>query len=132
MARSQGYTGYIEAGDTPVEVGERLSWSIDFEVEELDANTQGTSGWGAIEAGLKNATVSLECFHDETDSGQTLLTLGETVTISLYPTGDASGKTEYTGDWVVTKVSPASGVGDLVKVNYTFRNDGVIATNTVT
>jgi hypothetical protein len=133
MTRYKGKDGYIEAGGTPVEVAERMSWNVRIESEQLDANRQGID-WSDSEGGLLTASGSMEVMLDPADAGQLeLAVIAQTaVTMSLYPMGDASGLTEITGDWLITSIDISSGVGDLVKATYEFTNKGTITMGTVT
>lgn len=128
MARYKGKDGAVQVGGTVV--GELESFDIEMTVNEIDANVMG-SDWTDVCAGQKSATGSISVLTDPNDAQQSALTEGETVALTLFPTGDTTGLIQITGDFMITSVGFSTSVGDLVKTSYNFRNQGEVTRSTV-
>ena len=129
MARYKGHEGAAKV-DTDA-IGEVESFDIDLSTNELDVNVMG-SDWTDVEGGQKSASGTVSVLSDPADAGQAALTVGSTVSLSLYPQGETSALEEITGDFLVTNVSRSSSVGDLVKTTYSVRNKGTVTVGAVT
>lgn len=128
MARYQGYNGYAEVGSSAI--GERVSFNIELSVAENDGSTQG-SAWTSVDAGQKSASGTIEVHFDHDDSGQTALTVGSVVALTLFPTGETTGHTSISGNFLVTSVGTESSAGDNVKRSYSVRNVGTVTIATI-
>ena len=128
MARYKGKDGAIQVGGTVV--GEVESFDIEMTVNEIDANVMG-SDWTDVCAGQKSASGSISVLTDPGDAQQSALTEGETVALTLFPTGDTTGLIQITGNFMITSVGFSTSVGDLVKTSYNFRNQGEITRSAV-
>ena len=81
---------------------------------------------------LTTYTGSLEVLWDETDtSGQGALTIGAEVTLNLYPEGDTSGDTYYTGSAIVTGRSITGSYDGLVEMSISVQGNGALSETTV-
>ncbi len=75
---------------------------------------------------------SIDVFWDETDTnGQVALGVGSSVTLALYPEGDSSGDTYYSGTALVTGVSRSSSFDGMVEASITVQGSGALTTSTV-
>ena len=75
---------------------------------------------------------SIDVFWDETDtSGQGALTIGSEVTLNVYPEGDASGDTYYTGSAIVTGVSRSASFDGLIEASVSVQGTGALTSTTV-
>lgn len=128
MARYKGKDGAIEVGGSAV--GELESFDIEMTVNEIDANVMG-SDWTDVCAGQKSASGSISVLTDPGDAQQSALTEGETVALTLFPTGDTTALIQITGNFMITSVGFSTSVGDLVKTSYNFRNQGEITRSAV-
>jgi predicted secreted protein len=81
---------------------------------------------------LTSFSGSLDVFWDETDtSGQGALTIGSEVTLNVYPEGDTSGDTYYTGTAIVTGVSRSASFDGLVEASVSVQGTGALTSTTV-
>jgi hypothetical protein len=64
-------------------------------------------------------------------TGQGALTIGASVTLNVYPEGDASGDTYYTGTAIVTGVTRSSSFDGLVEASITVQGSGALTATTV-
>jgi hypothetical protein len=128
MARYKGHQGAVSVGASAV--GEIESFDLEISVNELDANTMGND-WTNVEGGQKTATGTIAVLTDPADAGQSALTVGSAVTLTLYPEGNTTGLEEISGSFMVLSKNKSSAVGDLVKTSYSVRNKGTITEGTV-
>ncbi len=129
MGTSHGKEGKVKLGtDT---VAETTKWSLTQTVPVADTTAQGDTAATHI-AGIPNWSGSVEALYDPADTnGQAALTIGASVSLKLYPDGDASGKTEQSGTATVTSIQQDSDVGDANKIVFSFQGNGALATATV-
>jgi hypothetical protein len=75
---------------------------------------------------------SVDVYWDETDTnGQVAATIGASVTLNVYPEGDASGDAYYTGTAIVTGVSRTASFDGMVEASITFQGSGALSASTV-
>ena len=65
------------------------------------------------------------------DTGQGALAVGSEVTLNLYPEGDTSGDTYYTGTAIVTGVSQAVTLDGVISRTINVQFSGGVSTTTV-
>jgi hypothetical protein len=83
-------------------------------------------------AGLKQFTATVSAFWDETDTnGQGGFDVGSEVTLKLYPEGNASGDTYYSGTALVTGKTINSSFDGMVEAEYSFQGSGALTETTV-
>lgn len=128
MARYKGHEGAAEIGSDPI--GEIESFDVEITSMELDANTMGND-WTNVEGGQKSASGTINVLTDPDDTGQTAMTAGATVALTLFPVGNTTGLTTIAGDFLVTSEGRSSSVGDLVKTTYSVRNQGTVTVDVV-
>ena len=88
MATHTGSSGIIKIGTNTI--AEVRSFTIDTTAEILEDTTL-TDTSKSFKVGKKGATVSVECFWDETDTnGQIALAEGSSVAMDLFPEGTDS------------------------------------------
>jgi len=121
MARYKGKDGAIQVG--AASVGEVESFDVELTVNEIDANVMGND-FTDVCPGQKSVSGSLSVLTDPADPGQAPLIEGDTVALTLFPTGNTTGLLELSGDAMITSVGYSTSVGDLVKTSYNFRNQG--------
>ena len=81
---------------------------------------------------LTNYTGTIDVLWDETDTtGQGALTIGAAVTLNLYPEGDTSGDTYYTGAAIVTGRTINSSFDGLVEMSISVQGSGALTETTV-
>lgn len=86
------------------------SWNLDVTADVAEAYSMGDD-WKDAGVGVKGWSGSLECYYDPADRAQDDIEVGTVVALNLYPGGDDTGATYYSGNAVVSGV-PLSGVKD--------------------
>ncbi|MEO0861586.1 MAG: hypothetical protein AAFY65_13300 [Pseudomonadota bacterium] len=132
MPKYHGQHGIIKAasGTDPAElVAHVQSWNIDLQAQVLEGYSMGEA-WTDSEVGIKKWSGSLECYYDPEDAGQISIEVGRTITLSLYPGGEASGQLYLEGQAIITG-NPTSAQKD-GWVLRTFNFGGKGALNTLT
>ena len=129
MATHSGSEGLIKVGASSV--AEIRSYSIEESADTLEDTSMGDSA-RTYKASLTNFSGSLDVFWDETDtSGQGALSIGSEVTLNVYPEGDASGDTYYSGSAIVTGVSRTASFDGLVEASISVQGNGALTASTV-
>jgi len=129
MSTHKGSEGVIKVGsDSVLEI---RSYSIEESADTLEDTSMGDSA-RTYKPSLTNFSGSLEVFWDETDtSGQGALSIGSEVTLNVYPEGDASGDTYYSGSAIVTGVSRTASFDGLVEASISVQGNGALTASTV-
>ena len=129
MATHKGSEGVIKVGSNTV--AEVRSYSIDESADVLEDTSMGDSAKTYL-ASLTSFSGSLDVFWDETDtSGQGALTVGSSVTLNVYPEGDSTGDTYYSGTALVTGVSRSGSFDGMVEASITVQGSGALTAATV-
>ena len=129
MATHKGSEGIVKVGSNSV--AEIRSYSIEESADTLEDTSMGDSA-KTYKPSLTSFSGSLDVFWDETDSsGQGALSIGSEVTLNVYPEGDASGDTYYTGSAIVTGVSRTGAFDGLVEASISVQGNGALTESTV-
>jgi hypothetical protein len=129
MATHAGSEGKVFIGTS--QVAEVKSWSLEITSDTVDASIIGTQ-WRKNQATIKSWSGSFDGFWDETDTtGQGALAVGATVTLNLYPEGDATGATFWTGDAIVTSIAYSGSFDGIVEATFSFTGSGALDEDTV-
>ena len=129
MATHKGSEGVVKVGTNTV--AEVRSYSIDESADVLEDTSMGDSAKTYL-ASLTSFSGSLDVFWDETDtSGQGALTVGSSVTLNVYPEGDSTGDTYYSGTALVTGVSRSGSFDGMVEASITVQGSGALTQSTV-
>lgn len=129
MATHKGSEGVIKVGSNSV--AEIRSYSIEESADTLEDTSMGDSA-RTYKTSLTSFSGSLDVFWDETDtSGQGALSIGSEVTLNVYPEGDTSGDTYYTGTAIVTGVSRSASFDGLVEASISVQGSGSLSESTV-
>jgi|SRR5210317_965462 len=129
MATHTGSEGTVKVGSDAI--AEIRSFSIEESADTLEITTMGDTARTYLSS-LTNFTGSVDVFWDETDtSGQGALTIGAEVTLNLYPEGDTSGDTYYTGTAIVTGRTINSSFDGLVEMSISVQGSGALTETTV-
>ena len=128
MATHAGSEGVVFSGSN--QILEVRSYTISETGETLEDTSMGDAARTYI-ASLKTFTGSLDVFWDETDTGQGDLDIGSTITLNLYPEGNASGDTYYTGSAIVTEKSITASFDGLVEMSVSVQGTGALSETTV-
>ena len=129
MATHKGSEGTVKVGSNAV--AEIRSYSIEESADTLEDTSMGDSA-RTYKPSLTSFSGSLDVFWDETDtSGQGALSIGSEVTLNVYPEGDASGDTYYSGSAIVTGVSRTASFDGLVEASISVQGNGALTESTV-
>jgi predicted secreted protein len=129
MATHTGSEGTVKVGSSAI--AEIRSFSIEETADTLEDTTLGDTA-RTYKSSLTSFSGSVDVLWDETDSsGQGALTIGASVTLNLYPEGDAAGDTYLTGSAIVTGRSISSSYDGLVEMSITVQGNGALTSTTV-
>jgi len=129
MATHAGSEGTVKVGSDAI--AEIRSFSLEETADTLEDTTMGDTA-RTYKSSLTTFTGSVDVFWDETDTnGQGALTIGASVTLNVYPEGDASNDTYYTGTAIVTGVTRSSSFDGLVEASITVQGSGALTASTV-
>jgi len=129
MATHTGSAGIVKVGSNAV--AEVRSFSLDTSAEILEDTTlTDTSRTYAI--GKKGATVSVECWWDETDTnGQIAIAEGNSVVLNLYPEGADSGDYYFSGTYLITGQSVSTPTDGIIESTFSATMTGALTRGTV-
>ena len=129
MATHTGSSGLIKIGTNTI--AEVRSFTIDTTAEILEDTTL-TDTSKSFKVGKKGATVSVECFWDETDTnGQIALAEGSSVAMDLFPEGADSSDYYYSGTWLVTATSVSVPTDGIIEATFSATLTGNLSRSTV-
>lgn len=129
MATHTGSEGTVKVGANAI--AEIRSFSIEQSADTLDDTTMGDTA-RTFKSSLTTYTGTVDVLWDETDTtGQGALTIGASVTLNLYPEGDTSGDTYYTGTAIVTGRTINSSYDGLVEMSISVQGSGALTQTTV-
>ena len=129
MANHTGTSGLVKVGtDTIAEV---RSFTLNTTSELLEDTTL-TDTSKTYQVGKKGATVSVECFWDETDtSGQIAIAEGNSVVLNLYPEGADSGDYYFSGTYLITGNSISVPTDGIIEATFDATLTGALTRGTV-
>jgi len=127
MAVHKGSEGVIKVGANTV--AEVRSYSLEESADVVEKTAMGDSSRSYLST-LTQFTASVEVFFDETDTAQTALSAGSTVTLEVYPEGTSTGDTYYNGSAIVTGFTKSASFDGLVEASITLQGSGGLTTST--
>ena len=128
MATHAGSEGVVFSGSN--QINEVRSYTISETGETLEDTSMGDTSRSYL-ASLKTFTGSLDVYWDETDAGQGDLDIGSTIVLNLYPEGNTTGDTYYTGSAIVTEKSVTASFDGLVEMSVSVQGTGALTEGTV-
>jgi hypothetical protein len=129
MATHTGSEGTVKVGANAI--AEIRSFSIEESADTLEDTTMGDTA-RTYKSSLTTYTGTIDVLWDETDTtGQGALTIGAAVTLNLYPEGDTSSDTYYTGTAIVTGRTINSSFDGLVEMSISVQGSGALSQTTV-
>ena len=129
MAVHKGSEGTVKVGAN--EILEIRSYSIEESADTLETSTMGDTARTYVPS-LTTFTGSVDVYWDETDTnGQGALSIGAAVTLNVYPEGDSSTDTYYTGSAIVTGVTRTASFDGLVEASITLQGTGALTESIV-
>jgi hypothetical protein len=129
MATHKGSEGVIKVGSNTV--AEITGYTLTENAETIET-TELSDSAKTFDVGNTSWNGSLECHWDETDTtGQGSMTIGASVTLNMYPEGDATGDTYWSGTALITGISSSAAINGLVESSLTFQGTGALTKTTV-
>ncbi len=129
MANHKGSEGTVAIGANTI--AEIRSWSISESGTTID-DSELADTWDTKLPGPQSWSGSIECYWDETDTtGQGAMTTGAIVTLNLYPEGNVTGDTYYTGSAIITGIERSGARDGMVEASYSFEGSGALTQSTV-
>ena len=128
MATHHGKEGVVTAGGTGV--GELTSFTLETTGDVVE-DTALTDATKSFVAGRTSFSGTLEMHFDETDSVQTSLIAGASISFILLPEGNASGDRSFSGTGIVTGMSVNNSMDAIVSRTVTFQGTGALTIGTV-
>ncbi len=128
MATHHGKEGVVTVGGTGV--GELTSFTLETTGDVVE-DTALTDATKSFVAGRTSFSGTLEMHFDETDSPQTSLVAGASISFVLLPEGNASGDRSFTGTGIVTGMSVNNSMDAIVSRTVTFQGTGALTIGTV-
>ena len=129
MANHTGTSGLVKVGTNTV--AEVRSFTINTTAELLEDTTL-TDTSKTYQAGKKGATVSVECFWDETDTnGQIAIAEGSQVALNLYPEGADSGDYYFSGTYLISGNSISIPTDGVIEATFDATLTGALTRGTV-
>jgi predicted secreted protein len=129
MAVHKGSEGTVKVGANAI--AEIRSYSIEETSDTLETTTMGDSA-RTYTPNLTSWSGSVDVYWDETDTtGQGALTVGAAITLNVYPEGDTSADTYYTGAAIVTSVTKNASFDGLVEASISVQGTGALTSTTV-
>lgn len=128
MAVTKGTSGVVQAGS--VTIGELKSYTISHTANTIDT-TQLSDTASTVVAGNTSFSGSFDVFWDKSDSGQDAVTVGSSLTLSVYPEGTSSGSEYWTGSIIVTGIDRSTSIDGTVDATVTFQGSGALTTTSV-
>lgn len=123
MTTYRGDDGVVEVGANAV--AEVVSFTVDEAVRTLDDSVKGDS-WDTHKVSRSSWSGTINCRYDDGDTnGQVAMAVGASIALTLYPTGNASGRTKLSGTATITGTSIDS-PDEIVGGSYTFQGNGAL------
>jgi len=129
MATHAGSEGTVKSGAN--DIAEIRSFSLEESADTIEDTSMGDTSRTYL-TGLKTFSGSVDVFWDETDTnGQVSFSVGSSVTLAVYPEGDTSGDTYYSGTAIVTGRTITSSFDGMVEASFTLQGTGALTATTV-
>jgi hypothetical protein len=128
MATHHGKEGVVTAGGTGV--GELTSFTLETTGDVVE-DTALTDATKSFVAGRTSFSGTLEMHFDETDTPQTTLVAGASISFILLPEGNSSGDRSFTGTGIVTGMSVNNSMDAIISRTVTFQGTGALTIGTV-
>ena len=129
MANHTGVSGVVKVGANVL--AELRSFTLDTTAELIEDTTL-TDTSRSYQVGKKGATVSAECWWDETDTnGQIAIIEGSQVTLYLYPEGADAGDYYFAGTWLIGSNSVSIPTDGIIEASFNATLTGALTRGTV-
>ena len=132
MATFKGSDGVVKAGASGSEnaSGEIRSFSIEESADTIEDTAMGDTS-RTYKDSLKTFTASIDALFDDTDTAQTAMTIGSSLSFLFQPEGSTSGDYQLSGTGIVTGISQSQAYDGLVEVSFSVQGSGALTRGTV-
>ena len=128
MATHHAKEAVVTAGATGL--GELTSFTLETTGDVVE-DTALTDATKSFVAGRTSFSGTLEMHFDETDTPQTTLVAGASISFILLPEGNSSGDRSFTGTGIVTGMSVNNSMDAIISRTVTFQGTGALTIGTV-
>ena len=128
MANHKASLGVLKCGSDII--GEVRSYTITEEAATIDDTNLGDAA-RTFQAGAESWNASCDVFWDESNTGQTLMTVSSSVTLSVMMEGADSGDTYLTGTAIVTNKTISGAIDGIVEATFTLQGTGALSQTAV-
>lgn len=130
MAVHKGSEGTVKVGANTI--AEIRSYSLEESADTLETTSMGDTARTYLPS-LTTFTGSVDVYWDETDTtGQGALSvIGTEIVLNVYPEGDTSGDSYYTGSAIVTGVTRTASFDGMVEASISVQGTGALTSTTV-
>lgn len=128
MATFSGSAGVVKAGGNAI--GEIRSFTVDQTSDTVEDTAMGDAA-RSYKATLNTFTASVDALFDDTDTAQTAMTIGASLSFLFQPEGSGSGAYQLSGDAIVTGISQTQSFDGLVERSFTVQGTGALTIGTV-
>jgi len=129
MANHAGSEGTVKIGANTI--AEVTKWAFSETGDQKEDTEIGDTA-RTYKAGRTDATGSIECHWDETDTnGQEAMTINAEVTLNLYPEGADSGDKYWTGSVFITNIDMEGDGENIIPRSFQWKANGGMTLSTV-
>ena len=129
MATFKGNEGTVLSGSNAV--AEIRSFTVNETADVIEDTAMGDAAKTYV-ASFKDATATVECFFDDTDSnGQGTFDVGASVTVNFQMEGNTSGDHKLSGTALITGKDVSAASDGMVEATYTMQITGGLTEGTV-
>jgi len=111
---------------------ELSAFSIDQSANPVDSSVLGNSGFKEVKPGQSSWSGTIDVFYDPDDSGILAMVLNTIVAVQMYPAGSDTGKTEYSGNALVTSISTPVETEGVISQSISIEGTGQFQTSILT
>ena len=127
MSVHHGEEGEVVIGGSAV--GELTSFTLETTGDVVESTKMADAAKSFV-AGRTSFSGTLEMHFDETDSAQTQMTAGTSLSFKLMPEGSSSGDRSFSGTGIVTGMSVNQPMDGIVARSVTFQGTGALTIGT--
>ncbi len=128
MATFKGNEGTVLSGSDAV--AEIRSFSVSETADVIEDTVMGDSAKSYV-ASFTDATATVECYFDDTDTAQNSFTVGSSVTLNLQMEGNTTGDHRLSGTALITGRDVSVAADGMVEATYSMQITGGLTEGTV-
>jgi len=128
MATFKGNEGTVLSGSDAV--AEIRSFSVSETADVIEDTVMGDSAKSYV-ASFTDATATVECYFDDTDTAQNSFTVGSSVTLNLQMEGNTTGDHKLSGTALITGRDISVAADGMVEATFSMQITGGLTEGTV-